>query len=424
MQIRFQAGPDFVELVAEGLLDNESSRDFRAKVDEAVREGHDRILVNMAQVSYLSSAGISVLLDCHKQLDAIHGYFAICDVAPVARRILELTRVYERLAGSREAASGGVGRPRPSTGSKSRVIQEPGIDLEVIEVDAGGSLTCQTFGFPGRLFDAAFSDDDCRGVAFPASTFGLGLGAFGDSFDACRSRFGEFVGVAGGVAQSPTGGVGASDYQLASEGFVPEVQVLYGLACRGEFSHVIRFRAADSARPVSFSRLVEVSLDSVGHPQAGLVVLGECVGLVGAVLRRTPLADGAAGGRFDFPQIRDWISFGAEQVFRRSLALVAGVARRESAPEADPLAPFLRAVDDAGKVSGHFHAAAFPYRPLRKASLELRETAAALFDSGTLQGVLHLLNDARPLVGAGETQFLQGTCWAGPIRHFVHEAVH
>ena len=64
---------------------------------------------------------------------------------------------------------------------------------------------------------------------------------------------------------------------------------------------------------------------------------------------------------------------------------------------------------------GHFHAAAFRFRPLRKGIIDLGETVAKLFEPEQLLGVLHLLNDDRGVSGAGESEFVTGACWIGPL---------
>src|SRR4029453_9874122 len=79
-----------------------------------------------------------------------------------------------------------------------------------------------------------------------------------------------------------------------------------------------------------------------------------------------------------------------------------------------PLAPWLRPPAPAGP-EGHFHAAAFSYRPLPRGRVGLRETVASLFESAILQGVLHLLHDPRERIGAGESEFVRGVCWVAPI---------
>ena len=113
------------------------------------------------------------------------------------------------------------------------------------------------------------------------------------------------------------------------------------------------------------------------------------------------------------------MSFTPERAYLRSLALVVGVAARAPQPGLHPL---LRPMGSGPWPVGHFHAAAFSYRPLQKGLIDLRATVSTLFEAETLQGVLHLLNDDREIVGAGESEFVRGACWVGPLADVVAES--
>ena len=119
-----------------------------------------------------------------------------------------------------------------------------------------------------------------------------------------------------------------------------------------------------------------------------------------------------------FRSIRDWLSFTAERAYARSLTLVAGVATRT---DHQALAPLVRPLGKGPWPAGHFHAAAFSYRPLQKGELDVKATVMTLFEAETLQGVLHLLNDDREIAGAGQSEFVRGACWIGPITEVVTE---
>ncbi len=143
-----------------------------------------------------------------------------------------------------------------------------------------------------------------------------------------------------------------------------------------------------------------------------LVMLVESAGLMGASLLRSPALPAPAGAPFHHPEIRQWLSFTSERAFSRSLTLVVGVA----APmEKQDLRALLRPLGENSTAGGHFHAAAFSYRPLRRGETDLKNATTALFEAETLQGVLHLINDERLISGAGESEFLRGACWVGPI---------
>ena len=133
---------------------------------------------------------------------------------------------------------------------------------------------------------------------------------------------------------------------------------------------------------------------------------------MGAALKKRPTPAAGAGSLLAFPNVRDWLSFTSEAAFASSVCLIVGFAARGERGSRLPLMkPLLR----AGDLHGHFHAAAFPYRPIRKGRVDLRESIAPLFDSESVLGVLHLLNDWRDASGAGESRLLRGGCWFAPL---------
>src|SRR5207244_11685779 len=113
-----------------------------------------------------------------------------------------------------------------------------------------------------------------------------------------------------------------------------------------------------------------------------------------------------------------WSAVTADRAYSRRLNPVGGVATRADRPATAPLVPPL------GKgpwPAGHFHAAAFSYRPLQKGALDVKTTVTTLFEAETLQGVLHLLSDDREITGAGQSEFVRGACWIAPIAEVAIE---
>ena len=156
--------------------------------------------------------------------------------------------------------------------------------------------------------------------------------------------------------------------------------------------------------------------EAVHSEAVGLVMVAETAALIGASLQQTPASQnptlGEARNIFAFPDVRDWLSFTAEAAFANTTSLIVGFAA-SAAREAGLrlLKPLVR----SGGLYGHFHAAAFPYHPLRKGRVELAATVQPLFEGEQVLGLLHLLNDWRTASGAGESRFLRGACWCAPL---------
>lgn len=415
MEITTQESGDLIELRVRGMLDNNWAEHLTSAINEAIRQGGHRLVVNLLGVTYLSSAGIAVLVKAHQQLRGIHGFFGVCDPSPAARQVLRLTGLEKMLICDLSVVASGTGRTT-TIQPNFRLLDRDGTTFELYDLQPGAVLRCRAIGNPRLLSTGGFAPSHCKPLPFADGTFGLGVGAFGSGYDDCRSRFGEFLAVAGTAAHLPTHGRSAPDYQLATGDFVPEVQSLYALALQGPLAKYARFERDEAVGAVPLSHLVDHCLELADAERVGMVIIAESAGLVGAALRRSPAGESQAD-IFRHPEIRKWLSYSTDRTFKRSLALIVGVATRGAATDASEaaLAPFVRPMSAAGGVRGHFHAGTFSFRPLKKGRLDLKTTVASLFELQELQGVLHLLADRRDITGAGESEFVRGAIWFGPI---------
>src|SRR5205823_13665787 len=123
------------------------------------------------------------------------------------------------------------------------------------DLDARAPLTYRAVGTAGPLATGAFGDQHCVSLESLVPTFAIGVGAFGDSFADCRARFGELVSVAGATAYQPADGTNVADYLVAKGPLGSDIRLLYGLACDGAFTHLVRFEPVQSGAAVTPSQL-------------------------------------------------------------------------------------------------------------------------------------------------------------------------
>jgi hypothetical protein len=280
--------------------------------------------------------------------------------------------------------------------------------MESFALEPGAKLRCLAVG-PEDPFGLPQSPET---FPFPASAFGFGVGSIGGDLPDDRDRSGEFLAVSGFAVVLPTDGTNTPDFLAASGLFVPEVRVCSGLRLDGAFSLQIRFDASERAGSISLADLAKTCLDAVHADRIGMVLLAETQGLVGTALKKPPSDAAAESPPFDHPRIRDWFTFTSERAYANRLALAAGVVARDNG---GLLGGRLRPLAGDSRETGHFHAAVFPFRPLKKGALDLGQTVASLFESENVESVLHLLNDDRQAVGAGQCEFIRGACWIGPL---------
>lgn len=411
MEIRRQQHQDFLELFFEGRLDGYWAQHLASSVGEVMREGAHAVRLNLAGTSYISSAGIGSLVQIYKQFTAVDGSFAIVEPSRQVRQVLEMVGLAEMLQSGKAPAN---------PGASLETIERKeigGAIFEIQQIDPAAQLQCKLIGQPERLAGPGFSEEHCHRLSVTEKHLALGLGAFGDSFANCRERFGEFLAVGGAAASQPTDGSNFPDYMLASGTFVPHLSTLYGLCCEGDFAGFMRFESVTGKDPVPLSLIVETCLGASGAAAAAIVIVAESAGLMGASLKSSPATrSGTSTGFFGYPGVRQWLSFSPERCFPHSLVMIAGLAT-SGGPAG--LKPFVRPIRKGSPLSGHFHAAAFGYRPLQKGRVEMRTAVRALFDAGGLQGVVHILADDRDTAGAGESELFRGACWTGPVRRFT-----
>jgi anti-sigma B factor antagonist len=392
-----------LSLLVEGRVDSYWSDHLDAAIADAVREGHHRIAVDCAKVTFLSSAGIGILMKHHQELVRINGVFRVVSPSKPVATVLHLTRLAEIL----------IGAPAPvlptttAAPTMARHLEADGLALDVYELDRTASVVCRPVGSPEPLASGGF--DACVSLEGTTPAFAIGIGAFGDSFEDCRSRFGELISVSSATASQPADGTNVPDYLLTRGALGADVQLLYGLIADGRFSHLVRFEAAAHGGFVTLSKLLTQCLDIAGAKSIGLVMVAETEGLVGTALRSSPAQTLAGGDFFAHPSIRTRLSFSAERTFTHSVSLTAGFAARETTAAT---AAQFRPV--GGGTVGHLHAAAFRFQPIQKGLIDLPATVARLFEPNQLTGVLHLLHDDRGASSAGDSEFIRGACWIAP----------
>jgi anti-anti-sigma factor len=403
MEITRRTSGDWTDLVVEGRLDGYWAEHLDAGLADAIREGGLRLRLDLEKVTFLSSAGIGVLVKFHKRLAAVKGSLVIARLSTPVRTVLDMTRLTAVLVATGE----GRGDVTLTVGS---TLSKHGLLCEVFDLNASAKMALTAIGGAHPVGSAEDRNGGLSSLPCRPSTTAIGIGAFGVADEEGTHRLGELLAVGGAAAYLPADGTEVPDYLVTSGGDPVDLKLSRGLACDGAFARHMRFEAVEKGDVVLFSTIAALALELSNAPAACVVAMAETTGLVGAALRRSP-AD-LDGDLFAFPAVRKGLTFTAERAFGGGLALVAGVVQRAGGPLP---ASQVRPLDRDGGLEGHFHAAAFGFRPFKKGRLQLPETVKSLFEEQPVQGVLHLLNDDRPVVGIGQSEFTRGACWFGAI---------
>jgi len=396
-----------------GRIDANWSGLLDSTLDKEVREGNYTIELNMKNVGYISSAGIGIFVKFYKLLKSVNGYLYISEVSENVKSVLNLvglTEVFKTIE-----ATDSSNMSSDITNEKIEVIKD--VKYFNQKLNTGKPLTCYLSGNPELIKHSGFTETNSRIEKLADNRYGVGIGAIGNSFNECVNHFGEFAEFGNIVAHLPGDGANKPDYAFKTGNYIPEIVSLYSVFFEGSFSHFIRFETVKNRLFVSLSELIETCINSNEITSAGMVILAETSGLVGASLNNSPLKNKQRLSLFKFPEVREQINFTTEPAYDKMLTLITGIAVKN---KNDLLKPYTRPLSSTGDIRCHFHAVVFPYRPLKKENIDLKETIRTLFESEQVVSIMHLMSDDRETIGIGESEFIKGYCWIGNIDSIIN----
>ena len=91
MEITQKEENGIVSIVIKGRLDADSSPEAEKVVRDALGEQTDRILFDLGQMEYLSSAGLRVLLSAAKEMRRREGKIVLCSLNEFVKEIFEVS---------------------------------------------------------------------------------------------------------------------------------------------------------------------------------------------------------------------------------------------------------------------------------------------------------------------------------------------
>ena len=421
LEIEATDNAGFKILKLKGRIDASQSPRLSEAVKEIIRSGSYDIVLDVTDVDYISSAGVRVLLTSHRELNSLNGSFALYKPNESVSSIINMMGLSDLLNCAKfEGDMNGPAKVSAAEGGSSINGAVNGIDINVL-FKSDHQANVKISGNIDKISSFSYLKEDMRRMATSNKTIAFGLGAFGPDGRAAICRAGEFLAVCGFAAYMPSDGSKNPDYIIAGKDYTPEINYLYSAASECDQTAAFTFKSAQAGAPVKFSDIVKTAHSVTNCDNILVTVIGEVRGIVGASLASPPVAsndkNSGAGGPFEFPRIRENFNITSEPAYNGNIAVCAGVSCSESSP--DPaVAKFLRPLAIGSILSGHFHAAVFDFTPLKKNCADPADVIAALYEKGAPEAVLHLINDWRGGNGAGETEFISGSCWIANIAKY------
>ncbi|MBP7654082.1 STAS domain-containing protein, partial [Candidatus Dependentiae bacterium] len=354
-----------------------------------------------------------ILIQYSKKIKELNGEFSITEPSEPVKSVLEMTGL--------DSIIFNPGNPEKKFSEKAEEKENKGKELEtdsfnyqLFQAKTEKPLSGKLEGNADLILsgEKKFCKESLK-IKFPKNKFGIGIGAFGQSFDDCKKRFGEYIALNGIAAYLPSDTDNAPDFIISSGNLIPEINALYSFSMTGEFDSLFRFEIKKENNSVVFSDIIKTAVKHSESDITGVVLIAETTGMVGVSLRKSPVISMSETNTiFQYPQIRQNLNFTVEPAFNRCLTITLGIAVKQNNMT---LNSFVRKLSDNCGINGHFHSLIFTYQPLSKGKIELEKTVASVFEKQNLLSILHLINDERNITGIGQSEFSRGICWFAPV---------
>ena len=104
-----QDGREVIVIAPTGRLDIKTAWQFRLKLQDCISHVSPNVVVNLSQVNFIDSSGLTSLVAGMRDTDKVKGSFRICNVHPEAKLVFEVTimdSVFEIFDTEEEALQG------------------------------------------------------------------------------------------------------------------------------------------------------------------------------------------------------------------------------------------------------------------------------------------------------------------------------
>ncbi|WP_342676576.1 STAS domain-containing protein [Methanofollis sp. UBA420] len=325
-----------------GRLDGYAAEEVKRGIAGVLRDDDRSVVIDLAGLAYLSSAGIRVFLGLQKELKGRGGGLAICNVGEYPLQVLAMAgfdRVFT-LYPSRDAALAASFR-REDSFSLIADLAAPPVEHEGAKFRfEPGSRTPASLRVKGSLDDllhARIREESVSAEKFSDIGYSLGLGALGSSLLNAMPFLGEMITLHGSMTWLPSDGHNTPDFFVpARVGGEVRAYTAFNVALDGQFNEFATVEAEEEITLDALYRAVFAHARDrkVGAGVVAVALWGVTGGVLGSGIRKAPLARDApaqGGSIFDPENVGDWIEASEEPKYAGDSIVAFGVGLDPSA---------------------------------------------------------------------------------------------
>ncbi len=337
MNIKTQTTPHSLLLFLQGRLDAFGSGELQKAADTHLQDSLACCVLDMAEVSYISSAGIRVLLALAKKLKARNGLLALAGLQSYCREVIEMTGfasafpVYptwtEAAAACEKKQAGAQVLPPVET------LQLEHGTLTILPGDPAPGAA-EILGDIKDVLYSRVSHEKLFSKRFFETEYSIGLGGLGNHRDDFFQIMGEMITIGGTMVWLPTDGHDTPDFLIPkTDGGHVMIRTGYNVALSGAFNETLLYTAS-APEGVSISALYHdlFAMARQRRPDfkgvLGLAIRAEMATVLGSGITKSPITTFAPpnGEMITHPaNIKEWFDCDTEPRHQNVTALVCGI---------------------------------------------------------------------------------------------------
>jgi anti-anti-sigma factor len=268
MNIKSERKNGILVVAPVGRLDAFEAASLGKELETLLKEDDSYLVLDMAEVPYLSSGGIRVLLAIQKKLAEKNGQVCLCGLTEYPAQVLRMVGV-DSVFTTYNTVDTAVDHL-----SILEKMKRSGKDWQHLPCYLRGDTSFHIFhatnnsamlkivGNLMKVMHATLEPGDIRQRHFSEAEYSIGLGALGSGMDDCLPLLGEMITIGGTMVWLPTDGNDTPDFLIPQKD-TGEVVIHTGLnlALDGEFNDIILVGNADESKPITIGDLYKAIFD-------------------------------------------------------------------------------------------------------------------------------------------------------------------
>ncbi len=372
----------------EGRFDGLTAAEIRKTFEKEEIDGQRFLAVDLSAVTYMSSAGLRVVLHTHKTLAQIGGKLILIALPPQVSEVFHLSGMdkFLHILPQGVTLSDFIQPSVPQ--KKTEFFEFQGIKFSVLKQhpDPGN---CFGIGSSDKLKTSSYESGDVVRLQQGDIRYGAGLAVLGNDYEECKSLFGESIVIGHHFFSYPAVGNPYIDYAYYSKNSQQSVNFLHGFGFNGDFSTLLHFEVGNEIP--SLKTLVKAAGMLSLSGLFGVVILGRSGGILGMSLKKSPIRgnEPLTEHILDTDHLTQWLDFSLDAEDVNKTLIAVGLAFRENTP----LSPEIQKLFPID-VPMHFHAAVFHNRLISHQIEDFYAETERVCRDFEVEKVVHLLPES------------------------------